>query len=90
MNRFAFWIVAVVAILGIGATAQGASEPNWWPVVIARGEERQWVESLPIEDRPYRPFHFYGNAVRRQHYRGSAMPMPRDMVLGTRSLILRR
>lgn len=38
---------------------------GWYPYVIARPADRQWIESLPISKRPSRPLHFYGNAVRR-------------------------
>jgi hypothetical protein len=34
---------------------------------------RQQIEATPIVNRPYRPLHFYGNAVRRAHYRGSPL-----------------
>lgn len=37
----------------------------WSPVVIARGEYRSQIKALPMEQRPNRPFHFYGNFVRR-------------------------
>jgi hypothetical protein len=37
----------------------------WSPVVIARGEYRSQIKALPIEHRPNRPLHFYGNYVRR-------------------------
>lgn len=57
-----------------GCAATNAAEPGWAPFVIARGEQRQIIRSLPIEQRPYRPLHFYGNTVRRMHYRG--MPLP--------------
>ena len=40
-------------------------------VVVARGEVKEEIESTPILDRPNRPFHFYGNTVRREYYRGS-------------------
>jgi hypothetical protein len=68
------------------ATSAGSSlfhltgEPSWQNQVIARGAERERIESLPITDRPYRPLHFYGNSVRRRHYRGTAVPMPADVV----------
>jgi len=47
--------------------------------IIATGAERAAIESTPIEYRPYRPLHFYGNTVRRQYYRGSALPAPREI-----------
>jgi hypothetical protein len=57
-----------------------ASEPGWSPVIIARGEYREQVKSLPMELRPYRPLHFYGNTARRIHYRGTPLPAPRDIL----------
>jgi hypothetical protein len=36
--------------------------------IIARGPQREVLRSMPIELRPYRPLHFYGNAVRRNYY----------------------
>ena len=57
-----------------------AAEPGWSPVVIATGDYRQQLEKTPIVNRPYRPFHFYGNTVRRRHYPGTALPMPRHLV----------
>ncbi|MEL7498510.1 MAG: hypothetical protein AAFN77_12935 [Planctomycetota bacterium] len=29
-------------------------------------EQRRQLRAMPIEQRPYRPFHFYGNTVRRR------------------------
>jgi len=57
-----------------------AAEPGWSPVIIASGAYRQQLESTPVVKRPYRPFHFYGNTVRRRHYRGTAIPTPRDLI----------
>jgi hypothetical protein len=76
------WAVPTVAIR--------AQEPGWWGVVIARGEDQARVEATPILERPYRPLHIYGNTVRRQYYRGSAMPTANDLVRGTSSLVVRR
>jgi hypothetical protein len=33
--------------------------------VVAFGAEREAIKRTPIEERPYRPLHFYGNTVRR-------------------------
>jgi len=41
------------------------------PTIVAVGRERETIKSMHILDRPYRPFHFYGNAVRRRHFRQS-------------------
>lgn len=72
------WLVdtraqAVRPLNGNGRPQAGV-EPGWSPVVIARGEFREQVRSLPIEQRPYRPLHFYGNTVRRLRHRGTPLP----------------
>lgn len=74
-------ILILLLTFGIWSESPTASadEPSWAPQVIARGEFRQQIEATPIEQRPYRPFHFYGNTVRRQHYRGNPIPRPTDI-----------
>ena len=67
-----------------------SNEPGWLGVVIARGELKQWIDSTPIVDRPNRPFHFYGNTVRRKYYRGNPLPQPSDVVKGGAALIEKR
>ena len=62
-------------------------KPGWLGVVVARGELKQWIDSTPIVERPNRPFHFYGNAVRREYYRGNPLPRPSDLVKGGAALI---
>ena len=44
---------------------------GYYPYTIARPEDRSWIRSLPVEQRPTRPLHFYGNRV-RQSYHGEA------------------
>jgi len=75
---------------GLLASSAAAQEPGWWGVVIAPESIRPQIERTPIIHRPYRPFHFYGNTVRRQYYRGTVVPAPRDFVRGGRALIRRR
>jgi len=78
-----WWFVAI-AILGFFAgPTSSAAEPSWQRNVIARGPEREKLQNTPILERPYRPLHFYGNTVRRRHYRGSAVPGPRDVAGAT-------
>ena len=72
------------------AASAASEEPGWLGVVVARGELKQWIDSTPIVDRPNRPFHFYGNAVRRQYYRGSALPRPSDLAKGGSALVTKR
>lgn len=45
---------------------------KWYPYVIARGSDRDRIKEMPIEQRPYRPLHFYGNTVRRNMSRQSS------------------
>ena len=42
--------------------------------VIVFGDEREKIENTPIEQRPNRPLHFYGNTIRRRHYRNVSQP----------------
>ncbi|MGI9519366.1 MAG: hypothetical protein ACR2NP_20105 [Pirellulaceae bacterium] len=67
-----------------------AQEPTWSPFVIMRGQDRTELRAKPMHERPYRPFHFYGNTVRRRHHRGNPLPLPRDFVQGTAAFVLRR
>ncbi|MHB0955175.1 MAG: hypothetical protein ACYC6N_28000 [Pirellulaceae bacterium] len=67
----------------LGAATSFAKEPGWSGPIIARGAQREQIESMDILDRPYRPLHFYGNAVRRQHYRGRALPSIRETDRGS-------
>ncbi|MGI9474380.1 MAG: hypothetical protein ACR2NZ_22755 [Rubripirellula sp.] len=73
-------LVALAAmLLNLNLRPISAAEPGWSPVIIATGTYRSQIQSKPIEHRPYRPLHFYGNAVRRRHHRGNLLPMPRDL-----------
>jgi hypothetical protein len=75
--------VALLSSVGSG------QEPGWSGQVIAFGAQREQIRSTPIEQRPYRPLHFYGNAVRRAYYHGSALPRAADVVRGSAVLISR-
>ncbi|TWU56508.1 hypothetical protein Poly51_24190 [Rubripirellula tenax] len=89
MRQFFRWMVAsfaVAVVMQTIATETQAAEPGWSPVIIARGEYRQQIESMPIELRPYRPLHFYGNTVRRNHYHGTPLPLPRTSPVRTSSI----
>ncbi len=55
-------------IVGI-ATAASAAGKKWDSRIILRGAERTAVKSMPIEARPNRPLHFYGNTIRRMDQR---------------------
>jgi len=77
MSRFI--VTASLFFLGGFSTMASAAEPGWSPVIVATGDYRAQIKSMPIEQRPYRPLHFYGNTVRRNHYRGNSVAMPRDV-----------
>jgi hypothetical protein len=56
-----------------------AAEPKWTHRVLKIGADREKTNSTDILLRPYRPMHFYGNTIRRLHYRGQARPTASDM-----------
>ncbi len=60
IRRVLMLTVALVIFAGAFATA---TEP---------GLSREEIRSMNILDRPNRPLHFYGNAVRRRFHRASA------------------
>jgi hypothetical protein len=78
----------LVMVLGGMYSVGFASEPSWQGNVIARGAEREKIQNTPILERPYRPLHFYGNTVRRRHYRGTAVPGAKD-VAGVTGAVVR-
>jgi len=93
VNVAAFILGTSVLFAAPGAASEnqtGSGEPGWLGVVVARGELKQQIEATPIEDRPNRPFHFYGNTVRRRYYRGAAAPRPSDFAKGGAALIQKR
>ena len=80
-------IVMLLIACGLFASAssrpvRGNSPTGYSPVIIARGEYREQIKSMPIECRPNRPLHFYGNVVRRNYYRDSQPSTPRGVILG--------
>jgi hypothetical protein len=85
----------IVTLVPIGAHADSTGrrangEPGWTYGVVRTGQERDAIKSLPVTQRPYRPLHFYGNTVRRMHYRGTAVPAPRDVVKAGAVTVLRQ
>ena len=43
----------------------GTPAGTLYPYVIARPEDREWIRQTPVEMRPNRPLHFWGNSRRR-------------------------
>ncbi|MCA9148366.1 MAG: hypothetical protein KDA92_03655 [Planctomycetales bacterium] len=74
--------LACLSIVTLCNRVVTAQEPGWASEIVAGGVTRQAIESTPMINRPYRPLHFYGNTVRRIHYRGTALPAPRDFRSG--------
>lgn len=56
-------VVAGFALVSLPADARNVT------VIAPRQTSRQAIRNLPILDRPNRFGHFYGNTVRRMHYR---------------------
>ena len=77
MRNLTWTLLLVSAFFMVDGRSAGGAEPGWSPVIIATGPYRKQIEATPIEQRPYRPLHFYGNSVRRLHYRGTVLPVPR-------------
>lgn len=86
--------MATMLVLSISGNAEaqeiGRAGPTWYPFTIARPEHREMIQTMPLHHRPNRPLHFYGNAIRRDYYRGTPIPTPRDFVRITRATIFRR
>ncbi len=61
------------AVAPVAEAAQNGFDPR----IIAVGEARDQIKSKPIEQRPNRPLHVYGNAVRRRHSRAHSAPRQR-------------
>ena len=54
-------LAAVTAIPAVGA--------DFDPRVVTFGADREQIKNTPIEKRPNRPLHVYGNSVRRRQSR---------------------
>ena len=67
MRLAALTAVAVVALAALVATPARPQDPR----CVAVNMSREQIRSLPIVERPNRPIHFYGNAVRRRHHRAT-------------------
>lgn len=81
MNRhLVSWVLAVAAVgVALSENTAPAQEPGWLPVIVADGELREQLNATPIGRRPYRPFHFYGNTIRRSYHRGNPLPQFSDV-----------
>ena len=70
--RLLLAVLATWMVLGSAAQILAvASKGGWDSTIILRGSERTAVKSIPIENRPNRPLHVYGNTIRRMDHRGA-------------------
>ena len=73
------WLVGCFCVVsGLSSTMAHAGEPGYAGQVVLAGPDREAKNRTDILQRPYRPLHFYGNTVRRVHYRGQLLPRSRD------------
>jgi hypothetical protein len=92
MHRIKILGLLILLSLGFKSAigAQPAAEPGWTHGVVLFGEARKKKDATPILEREYRPFHFYGNTVRRQYYRGTPVPSIGDGLQAARATVVRR
>jgi len=64
-------ISAVAAAALVPVSPVDAASTGFDPRIVTFGESRQQIQNTPIQERPYRPLHVYGNTVRRRQSRGS-------------------
>lgn len=64
-------LMAVVVATTLVPDAR-ARDASFDPRVITFGESREKIKATPIEKRPNRPLHVYGNSVRRRHTRSAS------------------
>jgi hypothetical protein len=77
----------LIALLIVGSASPALSESptGWSPVIVATGEYGTKIRAQPIQHRPGRPLHVYGNTVRLFSHAGTpaqARPL-RQIVFGT-------
>jgi hypothetical protein len=65
-------LIAAFLLIFVAGSPDQTTANEWSPVIIARGSYRSQLRSMPIEKRPYRPLHVYGNAVRLNRERSRA------------------
>ena len=69
-DRWSMSLLRVILVAAAAvATAAPAAGAGFDPHVVTFGSERDQIKSIPIEKRPNRPLHVYGNSIRRRHDR---------------------
>lgn len=80
---------ALLLALAPKCPLSSAAEPSWTANVVTPPHLRRAVAATPIEQRPYRPFHVYGNTVRRLYYHDRLLPTPWELAHASRVLVRR-
>ncbi|QDV58872.1 hypothetical protein Mal33_48970 [Rosistilla oblonga] len=78
---FVFLLTLFAALPALHA----GSPTGWSPVILPTGAYRSHIKAMPIQHRPGRPLHIYGNTVRMleqsRHSQGFHHPV-RQIVFG--------
>ncbi|WP_372898654.1 hypothetical protein [Stieleria sp.] len=83
------YAILLSTLLITSITPTSATSPTGWsPIILPTGEYRASIKSMPIEQRPGRLLHVYGNTVRLldQSRRGTPARPMRQIFLGTTDL----
>ncbi|WP_419580596.1 hypothetical protein [Stieleria magnilauensis] len=83
------YAILLSTLLITSITPTSATSPTGWsPIILPTGEYRASIKSMPIEQRPGRLLHVYGNTVRLldQSRRGMPARPMRQIFLGTTDL----
>jgi hypothetical protein len=76
MRTIAFAALLAAALAPFPAEAAGA---GFDPRIVTFGDAREQIKSTPITQRPNRPLHVYGNAVRRRTQRAAGPTVARPV-----------
>lgn len=79
-------VLLTVFSTSLGGLPAVAANNSFDPRIVVFGDERERIQNTPIEQRPNRPLHFYGNSVRRRTTRSVSRPsQPRSQTVTSTS-----
>lgn len=78
----------LIALMAESSISYAGSPTGWSAIVVPTGQYRKTIQSMPIESRPGRLLHVYGNTVRLLNdvNRGRPFRPVRQIILGTPQL----
>ncbi len=78
----------LLALTAESSISRGESPTGWSPIIVPTGDYRETIQAMPIESRPGRLLHVYGNSVRLLNdvNRGRPIRPVRQIILGTPQL----